>query len=142
MLRSQALLWALLLAAPLAALSQGDADYTDPGAVIVTTTQQATSRAGYTTFRVAVSFDAHVVADVYAIFGKAGSGCQGDESSDECRGALVIPPGWQAAAPFGSNVGPTNPAFFPMMPECEFDSFLTIGMDSPGEYTSKICHSS
>ena len=121
-MQSQALvrLWVLLVT-PLA-VSQGDGDYTDPGAVSVSTTQQATSRAGYTTFRVAVSFNARVVADVYALFGEAGS-------------PLVIPPGWQAAAPFGSNVGPTNPAFFPMMPECEFDSFLTIGSDGPGEAT-------
>jgi hypothetical protein len=27
--------------------------------------------------------------------------------------------------------GPTNPAFFPMMADAEFDSFLTIGMDGP-----------
>ena len=25
----------------------------------------------------------------------------------------------------------TNPAFFPMMPDAEFDSFLTIGIDGP-----------
>ena len=25
----------------------------------------------------------------------------------------------------------TNPAFFPMMPDAEFDSFLTIGTDGP-----------
>ena len=24
-----------------------------------------------------------------------------------------------------------NPAFFPMMPDAEFDSFLTIGLDGP-----------
>ena len=27
--------------------------------------------------------------------------------------------------------GPTNPAFFAIMADCEFDSFLTIGMDGP-----------
>eukprot|EP01043_Picozoa_sp_COSAG02_P021179 COSAG02_NODE_1069_length_14810_cov_6.729998_7_plen_637_part_00 len=27
--------------------------------------------------------------------------------------------------------GPTNPAFFAMMPDAEFDSFLTIGLDGP-----------
>lgn len=90
----------------------------DPGAVSVTTTQQASSRAGYTTYRVAVSFNARVMADVYALFGEAGA-------------SLVIPPAWQAAAPFGADVGPTNPAFFAVMPECEYDSFITIGTDGP-----------
>ena len=27
--------------------------------------------------------------------------------------------------------GPTNPAFFAIMPDAEFDSFLTIGLDGP-----------
>ena len=38
---------------------------------------------------------------------------------------------YQAATPFGSNVGPPNPAFYAISPETEFDSFLTIGMDGP-----------
>lgn len=106
------------LAVVLSVLPGGVAQRTDPGGITITTTQQATSRAGYSTFRVAAGFDASVVADVYALFGEAGAN-------------IVIPPAWQAAAPFGSNVGPTNPAFFAVSPECEFDSFLTIGMDGP-----------
>ena len=44
---------------------------------------------------------------------------------------LIIPPGFQSAAPFGTNIGPPNAAFFPIAPECQWDSFLTIGLDGP-----------
>ena len=42
-----------------------------------------------------------------------------------------LPPAYQVAAPFGTNIGPTNPAFFGINPDAEFDSFITIGMDGP-----------
>ena len=44
---------------------------------------------------------------------------------------LSIPPGYQVATPFGTNIGPPNPAFFAVMADCEFDSFITLGMDGP-----------
>ena len=44
---------------------------------------------------------------------------------------MSIPPAYQAATPFGTNIGPTNPAFFAVMADCEFDSFVTLGMDGP-----------
>ena len=44
---------------------------------------------------------------------------------------MVIPPAFQVAAPFGVDTGPVNPAFFPMMADCQWDSFLTIGLDGP-----------
>ena len=87
------------------------------------TTTVSTGKAGYTTFQVSVSLD-NRVQDVYALYGEP---ADGPSSNRE----LIVPPAFQVAAPFGSNVGPTNPAFFPMMPDCEFDSFLTIGMDGP-----------
>ena len=43
---------------------------------------------------------------------------------------MIVPPGYQVAAPFGSSIGPVNSAFFAVMPDCQFDSFLTIGMDN------------
>lgn len=57
-------------------------------------------------------------ADVYAVYGETGH-------------PLRLPAAFQVDAPFGVNVGPVNPAFFPMMPDSEFDSFLTIGIDGP-----------
>jgi len=37
----------------------------------------------------------------------------------EAGDALDIPPAMQVATPFGSNIGPTNPAFWPIMPDCQ-----------------------
>ena len=64
-----------------------------------TTTQVtalSTAKAGYTTYRAAVLFD-NSVRDVYALFGEAGD-------------PLVIPPAFQVAAPFGTDVGPVRAA--------------------------------
>ena len=81
-------------------------------------TQMGQSKSGYATYQVSVEFDPRSVVDVYALFGEVGA-------------ALIIPPAFQVAAPFGVDTGPVNPAFFPMMPDCQFDSFLTIGLDGP-----------
>jgi hypothetical protein len=35
---------------------------------------------------------------------------------------------YQADAPFGKNVGGVSPAFFAVMPDSEFDSWLTVGI--------------
>ena len=76
------------------------------------------SQPGYTTYQVSVTFDAQHVDDVYALYGDADS-------------HLIIPPASQVPTPFGSNVGPTNAAFFAVNPTAEYDSFLTIGVDGP-----------
>jgi hypothetical protein len=44
---------------------------------------------------------------------------------------LSIPPAYQAATPFGTNIGPPNPAFFAVVADCQYDSFITLGMDGP-----------
>ena len=54
----------------------------------------STGKSGYTTYQVAVQFGGGV-SDVYALFGEAG-------------GPLVIPGGFQVAAPFGADVGPVR----------------------------------
>ena len=93
----------------------------DPGAqgpVRVAVGQLATSKAGYDTYRVSVEFQAEHVLDVYALYGQAG---------DE----LIVPPAYQSPTPFGTNVGPVNPAFFAVNADCEFDSYLTVGVDRP-----------
>ena len=92
-------------------------------AVRTQTTVVSTAKAGYTTYRVSVTFDSGV-QDVYALYGEKSDG-------PSISRELIIPPAYQVATPFGSDVGPTNPAFFAVMPDCEFDSFLTIGMDGP-----------
>ena len=107
-----------LLALPALAAAQSSSAPTSVGDVSIRVVQLASSLSGYETYQVSVAFDRMVAADVYALFGRAGS-------------RLVIPPAYQAPAPFGSDVGPPNPAFFSMAPDCEYDSFLTIGMDGP-----------
>ena len=62
-------------------------------------TDIGSSIARYSTYQVAVAFDARYTRDVYALFG----------SYDH---ALQIPPAYQVPTPFGTNVGPVNPAFF------------------------------
>ena len=60
-----------------------------------------------------VAFEANHVDDVYALYG-------------DSENRLIIPPAFQVPTPFGTSVGPQNPAFFAVQPDCEFDSFLTI----------------
>jgi hypothetical protein len=40
---------------------------------------------------------------------------------------MLIPAALQQDTPFGVNLGGSNPQFFPVMPDCEFDSWLTVG---------------
>ena len=56
--------------------------------------QTSSAKPGYTTYQVSVQFGA-AAQDVYALFGEAGA-------------MLNIPPAFQVAAPFGSNVGPVS----------------------------------
>jgi uncharacterized surface protein with fasciclin (FAS1) repeats len=69
---------------------------------------------GWTTYRLSAELPA-VAQNLYTIFGSDGS-------------AMSFPPAWQSAPPFGTNIGGANPQFFPIMPACEFDSFLTVGI--------------
>ncbi len=57
--------------------------------------QLSSSKDGYDTYRVAVGFDPETTLDVYALYGEPGD-------------PLIIPPAFQVAAPFGSNVGPVS----------------------------------
>lgn len=44
-----------------------------------------------------------------------------------------IPPAYQVPAPFGTNSGGVNPAYFPYNKDCQYDSWLTVGKtDSSG----------
>ena len=69
--------------------------------------------AGHTTYLLGV--DLHEgAANIYSIFG-----------SEE--NPLIVPAAYQVAAPFGKDVGGTNPALWAVMAETEFDSYLTVG---------------
>ncbi len=57
--------------------------------------QLSSSKDGYDTYRVAVGFDPETTEDVYALYGEEGD-------------PLIIPPAFQVAAPFGSDMGPVS----------------------------------
>ena len=54
-------------------------------------------------------------ANVYAMAGRANA-------------PLAIPSAFQVDAPFGTNTGGVSPAFFAVMADSEFDSWLTVGI--------------
>jgi hypothetical protein len=66
------------------------------------------------------------------------SDARADAIYGESGDPMSIPPAYQVATPFGTNIGPSNPAFFPVMPDCEFDSFITLGMDGPATITGAL----
>jgi hypothetical protein len=111
-----------------ATVDDGSCDYTpvfQAGGESTTVETMATSVDGYMTIRLSVSL-ADNQDNLYAIYS--------DEGSE-----MVIPAAFNAAAPFGANIGGVNPAFFPLSDGCEFDSWLTIGItagDSAGELSS------
>ena len=67
-----------------------------------------------TTVRLVVSLDA-TQSNVYALAGTP-------------EDPMTFPAAYQCATPFGTQIGGANPAFFPVVPDCEFDSWLTIGI--------------
>jgi hypothetical protein len=112
----------ITLAAVVAALARtGNAQVATPHGpsptVSVNVEAVSTGKAGYTTYQVGVRFGPKA-RDVYAIFGSTND-------------PLVLPPAFQVAAPFGSQIGPANAAFIPINPDVEFDSWLTVGIDGP-----------
>ena len=84
--------------------------------------QLSTSKQGYETYQVGVTFDQRTTEDVYALYGEAGD-------------PLIIPPAFQVPAPFGADCSPVNPQFFAFNADAEFDSFLTIGLDGKADRT-------
>jgi hypothetical protein len=90
-------------------------DYLD---AVVTTL--AASVPGYTTYTLTASLHADAANNIYAIEGTA-------------DGPMSIPAAYQVAAPFGTDIGGVQPAFFPIANNAargyaEFDSWLTIGL--------------
>jgi hypothetical protein len=115
----------------------------------------STGIAGHTTYQVAINFGADV-QDVCALprptflrqqlVSCAAHTRELIESVNACIDAiygeegvpLSIPPAYQVATPFGTNIGPPNPAFFAVMADCEFDSFITLGMDGPAAQSGAL----
>lgn len=70
---------------------------------------------GYTTYRLFLQLNQAAQAhNIYALFG-------------DTQHPIKVPPAWQAAPPFGTNVGGVNPSFAQFSPDVVFDSFLSIG---------------
>jgi hypothetical protein len=78
---------------------------------------------GFTTYRLNINLQDSAV-NVYAMFGHEGK-------------ALVMPPAFQVAAPFGANFGGVSPALFAAMPNAEYDSWLTLGL-TEGDPSAKL----
>ena len=77
---------------------------------------------GHTTFTVSVtaaprSAQQDRALSVYAIFG--------DKQNDA---HLRLPPCYHVPAPFGVNIGGTNPAFWAVSPDAQYDSWLSVGV--------------
>eukprot|EP01052_Picozoa_sp_SAG31_P017323 SAG31_NODE_1180_length_9525_cov_4.989497_8_plen_257_part_00 len=79
--------------------------------------------AGHTTYHLKLVFG-DIERNVYTIFGTAGH-------------IMRIPPAYQVAAPFGANVGGTNPAFWSIVAGCQFDSWLTAS-ETAGNVNGEI----
>ena len=79
------------------------------------------------TVRLVVTLD-RSMGNVYAFAGTRDTG-----------GSMSIPAAFQAAAPFGVDIGGANPAFFAFSTDAEYDSWLTVGMtegDTAGQIST------
>ena len=75
--------------------------------------------AGYTTYQLSVTLG-QGTTNIYSLYG------------DTTHGPFVLPAAYQVPAPFGGDVGGVNPAFFPMMPTAQYDSWISIGITNGG----------
>ena len=87
-------------------------------------TVAAASATGYTTYTLTASLHG-TAANLYSIEGTA-------------DGRMEIPPAFQVAVPFGVDCGGVNPAFFAIMPDSQYDSWLSVGVTdgTVGELTT------
>ena len=93
--------------------------------------------AGYTTYRLTVSFISQEVDNVYALFGSPREDV--GDFAGEPEKPMRIPGAFQAPRPFGTDLGGTNPLFWAYSPTVQFDSWLTIGIidgDTSGALSS------
>ena len=98
----------------------GAYDLTSTAAAPVVELITADGVEGMTTHRLQLELgdDVH---SVYTVFG-------GPPPSS----TIVLPPAYQEDAPFGANIGGSNPAFWPIVPAAEHDSWLSVGVAESG----------
>ena len=78
---------------------------------------------GYQTWRV-IATPSGSAANVYTVYGQAGAPMQ-------------LPSAYQVAAPFGADTGGTNPAFWAVSSEAQYDSWITVGLTN-GDSSSSL----
>jgi hypothetical protein len=71
-------------------------------------------RAGYTTYQLSLE-PSDPTGNIYAVYG-------------DQEHTMLMPPAFQVSPPFGANFGGTNPAFWRIKAEAEYDSWLTAGI--------------
>ena len=71
--------------------------------------------AGHTTWRISAATGGEM-QNMYAIFA-------------DSNHTVVLPPAFQVPAPFGADVGGTNPQLWSFKPETQYDSWLTVSAD-------------
>ena len=108
----------------------GDAAETQSYIHPVTTTISTSGIADHTTYQLALKFapgstDSQV-DNVYAIFG-APAVTAGDSAGEPAH-VMTLPAAYQEPAPFGVNIGGTNPSFWAYSPTARFDSWLSVGV--------------
>jgi hypothetical protein len=77
-------------------------------------TALASSVQGYTTYRLTASLHG-TARTLYSIEGTP-------------EGSMVLPAAYQAGAPFGVDTAGVNPQFLALVPDAEYDSWLTVGV--------------
>jgi hypothetical protein len=68
----------------------------------------------HTTYRLSVNLKA-AAANIYTIYG-------------EKDAVMTIPAAFQTQSPFGANIGGVNPQFYRFNKQCQWDSWLTVGI--------------
>ena len=83
--------------------------------VVTTVASGATAGVtGYTTYRLSLQLNPSRTRNIYTIFGEVGA-------------RLAVPAAYQAASPFGADIGGTYPQFWAMQADSQYDSWLTVG---------------
>jgi hypothetical protein len=87
---------------------------------VVDVSQGTLAKSGYVTYQLDLIYGPDT-QNVYTIFGKG-------KTSPQNRVAhpMEVPPAFQVPAPFGASVGGTNPAFWKLSKDAQFDSWLTV----------------
>ena len=74
---------------------------------------------GYETYQLALELNPDLAGNVYTIYAA--------EGGEGATPPLSFPPAYQVASPFGADIGGTPPLFWTVMPDAQWDSWLTIG---------------